>query len=216
MSIFMLALIWNPSFAQNGQPAAKGNMENKVCAKECHKDVPKLLTPSSIAMLKEEFFKENLNLNANQKDAFWKAYNKYTAAQKQAMENEKKAMEKAGIPAHHCSKDANASKPTAEQKVAAYSIQLEKRQAMLTAEQNFLNEISKALTKEQVAQYLQLEKAFKMEMAKLHGQGHGQGFHHQSCDKGNAHGEGHGCGQHAEGEHHCGQHTECDHHCEKK
>ena len=131
-------------------------------------------------MLKEEFFKENLKLNDNQKDAFWKSYNKYEAAKKQANENEKTAKEKAGIPAHHGCKSHGNCQMTDQQKVKAYSIQLEKRQALLSAEQTFLKEISKNLTDEQIAQYLGLEKAFHMEMAKLKGaefSQHGEGHH---------------------------------------
>lgn len=178
-SLCALILASIPTFAQNapnGEPTC--NKENHPCTHQCHQ--PQILTPASIAMLKEEFFKENLKLNDNQKDAFWKAYNKYEKAKKQAMENTKANMEKAGLPSHHGCKDHGNAKLTDEQKVAMYRIQLENRQAMLTAEQNFFNEISKTLSNEQIAQYLDLEKLFNMELHKLNAAQHADCNHHQT------------------------------------
>lgn len=179
-SFCAMILACTPSFAQNApQKENTCDKENHQCTHQCHQ--PKILTPASIAMLKEEFFKENLKLNDNQKDAFWKSYNKYENAKKQAMENEKTAMSKAGLPEHHGCQDHGGAKLTDEQKVSMYSIQLEKRQAMLTAEQTFFKEISKTLNNEQIAQYLELEKCFNMEMHKLNGTQHDACNQHKHC-----------------------------------
>lgn len=177
-SLCAMLFAWNSVSAQENKEAHQCSKEHAQCSHQCQQ--PKLLTPNTISMLKEEFFKENLKLNDNQKDAFWKSYNKYEAAKKQANENEKTAKEKAGIPAHHGCKSHGNCQMTDQQKVKAYSIQLEKRQALLSAEQTFLKEISKNLTDEQIAQYLGLEKAFHMEMAKLKGaefSQHSEGHH---------------------------------------
>lgn len=129
----------------------------------CKMSQPQLLSPSAIKLLKENYINENLPMSDKEKDAFWKSYNKYQKALKQAHADAKAAREKAGIP---CCKDKDA-KPTDAQKVAMYNIQLNKRQAELTAEQTFFKEISKTLNDEQLAKYLGLEKSFKMELAKL-------------------------------------------------
>lgn len=129
----------------------------------CKTSQPQLLTPAAVNLLKENFFNENLPMNDKQKDAFWKSYNKYQKALEQAHADAKAAREKAGIP---CCKNTD-TKPTDAQKVAMYNIQLNKRQAELTAEQAFFKEISKSLNEEQLATYLGLEKKFKMELAKL-------------------------------------------------
>lgn len=184
-SLCAMLFAWNSVSAQENKEAHHCSQGHAQCSHQCQQ--PKLLTPNSIAMLKEEFFKENLKLNDNQKDAFWKSYNKYEAAKKQANENEKTAKEKAGIPAHHGCKSHGNCQMTDQQKVKAYNIQLEKRQALLSAEQTFFKEISKNLTDEQIAQYLGLEKAFQMEMAKLKGSEYG---HHQGQPKNPHHNSG--------------------------
>jgi len=191
LSICAILMASMTTFAQNTPTSAPTcNKEKAECSKQCHQ--PQILTPATIAMLKEEFFKENLKLNDKQKDAFWKSYNKYENAKKQACENAKAAREKAGLPARQGCKSSQSVKFTDEQKVACYKIQLEKRHDMLTAEYTFLEEISKTLTAEQVAQYLDLEKAFEMQMAKLGGKGCGQ---HEGCGQHGGEGQHQGCGQ---------------------
>lgn len=164
----------SPIFAQCDKNAGHCS-HNKT---ECKSSHPKLMTPGTVKLLKENYIKENLTLNDNQKDAFWKAYQKYEAAKTQANETARTAMEKAGISNHECCKEGN--RPTDEQAVAAYTIQLEKRQALLAAEQAFFKEISKNLTKEQIAQYLRLEKSFMAEMHKLNS-GNRCEKQHQPC-----------------------------------
>ncbi len=197
-SMCALMMVGTSAFAQEGQH--KCQHDGKECTHQCHQ--PKVLTPNTISMLKEEFFKENLKLNDNQKDAFWKAYNKYENAKKQAKENAKAAMKKAGLPEGHCPKSMDHGKLTADQKVALHNIQLESRQAMLKAEQTFYQELAKSLTNEQIVEYMGLEKAFQMEMAKMMGgdkcgnhggcQGHGEGGHdgHHACK---SHPDNHKC-----------------------
>lgn len=187
-SLCALMMVGTSAFAQEGNH--KCQHEGKECTHQCH---PKVLTPNTISMLKEEFFKENLKMDDKQKDAFWKAYNKYENAKKQAKENAKAAMKKAGLPEGHCPKSMDHGKLTADQKVALHNIQLESRQAMLKAEQTFYQELAKSLTNEQIVEYMGLEKAFQMEMAKMMGgdkcgnhggcQGHGEGGHngHHAC-----------------------------------
>ncbi len=177
-SLFALMMAWTPSFAQN----AKDTVPEK-CSKQCSKQCcsqPKILTPETVKMLKEAYFKENLKMDEKQQTAFWKSYNNYENAKKQACTNAKAAMEKAGLPAiPDCKSPCNA-KLTADQKVAQLNIQLEKRQAMLSAEQTFYKELSKTLNNEQIAQYLDLEKSFQMEMRKLQGN-EGCGQHPDKC-----------------------------------
>lgn len=148
--------------AQCSKDANKCQKNNKECGQKCH---PSLMTPATVDLLKEAYLKENLKLNDNQKDAFWKSYNKYGEAQKQAAENKKQSMLKAGFSGACCKMDT--VKPTDEKIVACHNIRLEYQQALLKAEQTFFNEISKNLSKEQVAQYIRLEKGFEMEMKGL-------------------------------------------------
>lgn len=198
-SLCALMMVGTTAFAQEGNH--KCQHDGKECAHQCH---PKVLTPNTISMLKEEFFKENLKLNDNQKDAFWKSYNKYEAAKKQAKENAKAAMKKAGLPEGHCGNCKNHEKLTADQKVALHNIQLESRQAMLNAEQTFYKELAKSLSNEQIVDYMGLEKAFQMEMAKMKG---AEGCGHRGGCKG--HGEGGHDGHHA-----CKSHLD-NHKCDK-
>ncbi len=172
----LLAIMSGTSvFAQDS--AGKCNKDGKECSKECHS---KLLSPKVMDMIKEEFFKENMKLESKQNDAFWKAYYKYESAQKQAKENAKAAKEKAGITTGHCSHGNNHAKLTADQQVAMHNIQLETRQSLLSAEQTFYKELSKNLSNEQIAQYMQLEKSYQMEMMKI------KGNHHDSKGHGNS------------------------------
>lgn len=167
--LFSLLAIMAGTSAFAQENAGKCNKEGKECSKQCH---PQLLTPKVVDMLKEEFFKENMKLENNQNEAFWKAYHKYENAQKQAKEKAKAAKEKAGIPAGHCCHAESHAKLTADQQVAIHNIQLETKQAMISAEQAFYKEIAKTLNNEQIAQYMHLEKAFQMEMMKIKGNHH--------------------------------------------
>lgn len=207
LSLCAILLASMTTSAQNSAKSAPTcNKENAECTHHCHQ--PQILTPATVAMLKEEFFKTNLKLEDKQKDAFWKAYNKYENAKKQACENTKAAREKAGLPEHQGCKNHQNVKLTDAQKVACYTIQLENRQAMLTAEQNFLKEIAKTLTDEQVAQYLELEKTFNREMAQLNGRGHEK---HEGC--GHQCGEGHDCQHQMAPKHDCQHQMTPKHDC---
>lgn len=171
---FSILAIIGFSIPANAQCQKEGHSCNGH-TEMCKMTHPKLITPSTVKLLKENYIKENLELKDNQKDAFWKSYNKYQAALEQAKTDAKAAREKANIP---CCKDAKAQLTDA-QKVATYNIQLTKRQAELTAEQTFFKEISKNLTEAQIATYLGLEKSFNMELARLQGtpkEMHGQAY----------------------------------------
>lgn len=194
-SLCAFMMVGTSAFAQESNHKCQHG--GKECNHQCH---PKVLTPNTISMLKEEFFKENLTLNDNQKDAFWKSYNKYENAKKQAKENAHAAMKKAGLPEGQCCKNVKPDNLTADQKVALNNIQLDSRQALLNAEQTFYKELAKNLTNEQIVKYMHLEKVFQMEMAKMNGgEGCGHG-HHDGC-------QGH-CDGHAKDAHHScsGQH----------
>lgn len=169
--------ISSSAFAQCDKHATPCNHNQPTCNHDqsaCKMSHPQLLSPAAIKLLKENYINENLPMSDKEKDAFWKSYNKYQKALEQARADAKAAREKAGIP---CCKDKDAKQPTDAQKVAMYNIQLNKRQAELTAEQTFFKEISKTLNEEQVAKYLGLEKSFKMELAKLHHDNNGKGHY---------------------------------------
>ena len=190
-SMFAIMMAGYSAFAQEGEHHCQHQgQEGHKCSHQCQQ--PKILTENTVTMLKEEFFKANLKLNDNQKDAFWKSYNKYETAKKQAKENAHAAMKKAGLPEHACAM-ADKAQFTPDQKVALHNIQLDARQAKLSAEQTFYKELAKNLNNEQIAQYMQLEKLFQMQMAKMN-KGEACG-HNGGC-------QGHG-DAHAKDAHHC-------------
>ncbi len=166
-------LLGGKVYAQNSNnnTDSKTTTEKGQCEKSCQKP-PQVLTPESIELLKEAYIKENLTMSDKEQTAFWKSYEKYNEAKKQACDDAKSAMEKAGIKTSCEKKDKSEqtkedTKPTAEQQVTMKTIQMEKRQSMLSAEQTFYKELAKNLSNDQIVQYMQLEKAFQMEMKKL-------------------------------------------------
>ncbi|MCR4681361.1 MAG: hypothetical protein K5636_07120 [Bacteroidales bacterium] len=151
------------AFAQVKEKPVEAPKE-KMCEKSCDS---KFADPEVIAQFKMEYLHNHLKYEGKQNDAFWKAYDKYNKAQQAAQEKYKKALEKEGIPANQCCMKEGNDKLSPAQKTKAYTLDLGKRQSLLAAEQTFFKEISKALNKEQIAQYLDAVRDCNRELAMI-------------------------------------------------
>ena len=152
--IFTFILICVMVVAVNAQNNASASTGHKCEKQDCQ----------TMMQLKRSFIEENFMLKDQQRDAFWKAYDKRETAEYQAMSEQRQKKEKVGITGRVGFDSIQYLSD--EQILAIYSSRVEAKEKLAQIEKTFFDELVKCLTPSQIDQYYQLERKFKHSASK--------------------------------------------------
>lgn len=110
--------------------------------------------------LKREFMMQNLQLQPEQTDKFWAAYDRMENTEYEILKEQRNQKQAAGIPAK-LAPDSIQILLNDDQILLLYRLRVESKQKLAQIESDFLNEAAKILTPQQIDQYYQLERKFK-------------------------------------------------------